>query len=153
MRSLMSNVLVAEIPSLPHIVAALNFLAAVLLIAGFVLIKQKHESAHKKVMISCFVVSILFLVCYVTKIVVNGDTKFPRNEFPTAALFYYPLLISHVLLATTVPVLASVTIVLGLRDRREKHRRWARITFPVWLYVSVTGVMVYLLLNWICVSQ
>lgn len=135
---------------LPHINAALNTTATLLLVVGWILIKRGQVTAHRNAMLSCFAVSVVFLISYLVYHYQHGDTKFPRAEYPVMAWVYYPLLISHVLLATLVPVLAIVTIVLGLRDRRETHRRWAKVTFPIWLYVSVTGVLVYLILYWFC---
>ncbi len=134
---------------LPHVNASLNGLAGVLLIIGFVLIKRGREIAHKRTMLSCFAVSIVFLASYLFfhLVVKRGEpTRFP--EYPPAAIrtAYFAILISHTLLAATVPFLAGATIYLGLRDRRVGHRRLARWTFPIWLYVSVTGVLVYFML-------
>ncbi|WP_238397843.1 DUF420 domain-containing protein [Anatilimnocola aggregata] len=134
------------VPYLPHVNALLNGLATVLLVVGFVLIKQRQEQAHKVTMLSCFGVSVVFLVSYLTRIVFAGTHLFPRDEYPTAALFYYPLLASHVFLAAGVPFLAIATIYFGLTDQRRRHVRFARWTFPIWLYVSITGVIVYLML-------
>ena len=136
---------------LPHVNAALNGLSTVLLVAGYYLIRQRRERAHKQTMLSCFAVSVVFLACYLTYHqllhAVTGERGKPF-EYPGLGVryVYYTILISHVLLAAAVPVLALTTIVLGLRDRRVLHRRWARWTFPIWLYVSVTGVVVYLML-------
>ncbi len=131
---------------LPHLNASLNALATVLLTVGYVLIKRKQEAHHKKVMLACFAVSVLFLISYVTYHVMEGSKKFP--SYPPVAIryTYFAILISHVVLAATVPVLAMVTIYLGLRDRRTAHRRIARWTWPIWMYVSITGVLVYLML-------
>ena len=131
----------------PPLNASLNFLATVLLLVGYRLIKQGKEQAHKRTMLSCFVVSIVFLVCYLTyHYLKGGGTRFP--SYPPVAIrtAYYVILVSHIILAVYVPLGAVATIVYGLRDNRPKHRRWARITFPIWLYVSVTGVVVYLML-------
>lgn len=150
----MNELFVAVIPRvtwLPDINASLNLLATLLLIVGLILIKRGHVRAHRNMMLAAFAVSCAFLACYVAHKAIHGDTPFPRQQYPALAVPYYILLASHVLLAITVPFLAITTIVLGLRDRRESHRRWAKITFPVWLYVSVTGVLVYLVLYWWCV--
>jgi uncharacterized membrane protein YozB (DUF420 family) len=136
---------------LPHLNAGLNALAAVLLVAGFVLIKQKKETAHKWTMLACFGVSVVFLVCYLTyhqllhQVTGSHGRAF---EHANAAILwgYRLLLISHVLLAAAVPFLAVTTIYFGLRDDRRRHRKLAKWTFPIWLYVSVTGVIVYLML-------
>ncbi len=136
---------------LPHVNASLNLLATVLLVTGLLLIKAGRERAHRNVMLAAFAVSCAFLGCYLAHKAIHGDTPFPRSAYPAWAVPYYILLASHVLLAVTVPFLAIATIVLALRDRRTAHKRLARITFPVWLYVSVTGVLVYLVLYWWCV--
>ncbi len=136
---------------LPHLNAGLNALAAVLLVAGFVLIKQKKETAHKWTMLTCFGVSVVFLVCYLTYHQLLHQATGSRGrafEHDYAAILwgYRLLLISHVLLAAAVPFLAVTTIYFGLRDDRRRHRKLAKWTFPIWLYVSVTGVIVYLML-------
>jgi putative membrane protein len=132
--------------SLPHVNAALNGLAALLLVAGYVLIKQRRETAHKWTMMSCFGVSALFLICYLTyHIGIGGGKRFPE-ETGMVRTFYLGILISHAILAVAVPPLAIVTIYHGWRDNRVQHRRLARWTFPIWLYVSVTGVVVYWML-------
>lgn len=143
------------IPILPHVNASLNALATLLLVVGFVLIKRRQEQAHKWVMLACFGVSAIFLVCYLTYHfnIVGGSKKFPSAEYPSAAFVYYPILISHILLAITVPFLAVGTIYLGLAEKRQGHRRLAKWTFPIWLYVSVTGVIVYLMLYQIFPAQ
>ena len=132
---------------LPHVNASLNGLAAVLLVVGWVLIKQRRERAHKWTMLACFGVSVVFLGCYLTyHAALDGSRKFPTEHYPTAATVYYPILLSHVVLAAAVPFLAVATIYFGLRDQRQRHIRLARWTFPIWLYVSITGVIVYLML-------
>ena len=132
---------------LPHVNATLNTLATVLLVVGYYLIKQKREASHKKVMLACFAVSTLFLISYVTyHVMIQGGRKFPTYPPPVVRYTYFTILISHIVLAATVPVLAIISIVLGLRDRRAAHRRVVRWTWPIWLYVSVTGVFVYLML-------
>ncbi len=136
---------------LPHVNAILNALATVLLVIGFVLIKRGNVAAHKWTMLSCFGVSVVFLVCYLSYHqllhAVTGERGKPF-EYPGQAVryCYYAILISHVVLAAAVPFLASFTIYYGLRDQRLRHRRVARWTFPIWLYVSVTGVVVYVML-------
>ena len=131
---------------LPHVNASLNAVATVLLIAAFVLIKRRHERAHKWVMLACFGVSALFLVSYLTYHLSIGSKKFPFDAYPTAAYVYYAILITHVVLAMTVPFLAIASIYLGLADKRKGHVRVTKWAFPIWLYVSVTGVIVYLML-------
>lgn len=135
------------IQTLPHVNASLNALATVLLLIGYALIKQRREAAHKWTMLACFGVSVVFLLCYVAYHVgIEGSKRFPDYPPPVVRLAYFTILISHIVLAAFVPFLAIATIYLGLRDRRVVHRRIARWTFPVWLYVSVTGVIVYLML-------
>jgi protein SCO1/2/putative membrane protein len=144
----------AQIPSwvlhLPAINASLNGLATALLIAGWVLIKFKRPRAHKIVMLTTFGVSMAFLACYLTyhqqlqHYTGSGSRKFD-GAGPIRTI-YYSILISHVLLAALVPFLASATIYRGLTNQFERHKRLARVTFPIWLYVSVTGVIIYFVL-------
>ena len=139
--------LLLAIHPLAHINAALNATAAVLLVLGYRFIKQRRERAHKVTMLTAFAVSIVFLVCYLAYHVWPVGQK--ATPFPGAGAvkgIYYAVLISHVILAMLVPPLAATTIYLGLRDRRAWHVRLARWTFPIWLYVSVTGVVVYAML-------
>ena len=136
---------------LPHVNASLNVGATALLMTGFVLIKRGNVAAHKWTMLSCVGVSVLFLVCYLSYHqmlhAVTGERGKPF-EYPGLAVryCYYAILISHVVLAATVPILAGFTIYYGLRGQFRRHRTVARWTFPIWLYVSVTGVVVYLML-------
>jgi putative membrane protein len=127
--------------------AALNATATVLLIAGYVLIKQKREIAHRNVMLVAFGVSVAFLTCYLVYHigVMQGKSTVFTGTGPVRYA-YYTILISHVILAAAVPFLAAANIYLGLADRRERHRRLARWTFPIWLYVSITGVVIYWML-------
>ena len=141
------------VPTLPHVNAALNGLATLLLIVGYVLIRLRHEVAHKWTMLSCFGTSVLFLISYVTyHVMIKGVKNFPAYPSDAVRYTYYTLLISHIILAAAVPPLAIITIYLALRDRRATHRLIARWTFPIWLYVSITGVIVYLLLYHVYVS-
>ena len=134
--------------ALPHVNASLNALATILLIAGYVLIKRKQEAAHKWLMLACFAVSIIFLSCYLAYHfnIPGGSKRFPSYPPTIVRYSYYGILLSHVILAAAVPFLAVATIWLGLADLRRQHRRLAWWTFPIWLYVSVTGVIVYLML-------
>ncbi len=134
---------------LPHVNVSLNALATLFLIIGFVLIKQKKEGGHRNMMLATFGVNVVFLVSYLTYHAYAGSKPFPVDPSVAAVpvrYFYYGLLASHVVLAALVPFLAVVTIYLGLQGRRESHRRLAKWTWPIWLYVSVTGVVVYLML-------
>jgi uncharacterized membrane protein YozB (DUF420 family) len=136
------------IGSFPAVNASLNALATVLLVIGFVLIHRRHIVAHRRVMMSAFAVSCLFLVFYVTHYVwraqVSGGvhTKY-HGPLPT---LYYAMLLSHILLAMLVPIFAVTLIVLGLKKRHAAHKRLARVAWPIWMYVSVTGVLIYLML-------
>lgn len=130
---------------LPHVNALLNFTATVLLAVGYVLIKMRRETAHRNVMLAAFGVSTAFLTCYlVYHFGVELTKKFPGG--PPLKYVYLTILVSHILLAMAVPVLAIGTIYTGLKNRRAAHKRWAKITFPIWMYVSVTGVVIYLML-------
>ena len=133
---------------LPHVNATLNATATVLLLVGYALIKQRREQAHKWTMLSCFAVSVVFLACYLTYHfnIPGGSRRFPSYPPNAVRYAYYAILASHVVLAATVPFLAVATIWLGLADRRRAHRKLAWWTFPIWLYVSITGVIVYVML-------
>jgi uncharacterized membrane protein YozB (DUF420 family) len=129
---------------LPTVNATLNATAAVLLTWGYILIRRKQIQAHRKVMLAAFATSSVFLVCYLVYHAQVGSVHFPH----TGALrtVYFAILGTHTVLAATVPVLAIITLSRGLGGRIEKHRQIARWTLPIWLYVSVTGVVVYLML-------
>ena len=133
-----------ELRHLPTLNACLNGIAALLLILGLVLVRQGREAGHKRAMLSAFGCSCLFLISYLYYHAHAGRVEFTGEGL--SRLLYLALLLSHTVLAAAVPALALWTIVLGLRDRRQSHRKWARITFPIWLYVSVTGVLIYLVL-------
>lgn len=124
--------------------ALLNSTAAVLMVLGFRAIKRKQTLLHKRLMIGAFAASCLFLTSYLTRIFLFGDTRFGGQG--ALRVFYLGLLISHVLLALAVAPMVLTTLFLGLRANYERHRRIARFTFPMWAYVSVTGVVVYLML-------
>lgn len=129
---------------LPTLNASLNALAAVLLLVGYGLIRRRRERAHKWVMIAALGVSAAFLVSYLVYHYHHGSERFQGP--PVVRALYLSMLASHVVLAAGVPVLAGWTIYLGLRDRRASHRRLARWTLPIWWYVSLTGVVIYLML-------
>ncbi len=131
---------------LPEINALLNATATLLILAGLVAIGKGAKSLHRSLMLSAFCVSILFLVCYVThRVRMKGvHTPFPgEGGWRT---FYYWMLGSHVILAMTVPFLTLRTIWFAIKGNFGNHRRWAKLTYPIWLYVSVTGVLVYFFL-------
>ena len=129
---------------LPAINASLNALSGILLLIGYTLIRLRRIELHRRFMIAAFAASSLFLVCYVVYHAQVGSVPFPRQGFVRP--LYFTILITHVVLAATVPPLAIVTLTRGLKGRYPQHRRIARWTFPIWLYVSVTGVLVYVLL-------
>ena len=135
-----------DLSFLPAVNATLNAIAAVLLIRGRQLARARRLDAHRRTMIAAFAVSSLFLALYVLHKASRDfeNTKFHVEGIAQAA--YLALLFSHVVLAITVPPLAITLITLGLRGRFERHRRIARWAWPIWLYVSVTGVAIYLLL-------
>ena len=135
-----------DLSFLPAVNAGLNGLALTLLVTGRRLVKQGRIDAHRRVMLSAFGVSSLFLFFYVSHKVSRGFESTTFHVEGAAKLAYLVLLFSHVVLAATVPVLAILLIRLGLRDERPKHRRLARIAWPIWMYVSVTGVLIYALL-------
>jgi len=131
-------------PLLPTVNAILNATAFVLLLWGYSLIRRKQIDRHRKVMITAFITSCLFLVCYVIYHVQVGSVRF---RHPGAIrTVYLGILGTHTVLAATVPVLAIITLRRGLSKRFDKHRRIAKWTLPIWMYVSVTGVVVYLML-------
>lgn len=129
---------------LPSVNAALNATAAVLLITGYTLIRRGRKRAHKRVMISAFCVSCLFLISYLIYHFQAGTVRFQGTGPIRTA--YLTILATHTVLAAAVPPLAVVTLVQGIRGRFALHRRIARWTLPVWLYVSVTGVVIYWML-------
>ncbi len=133
-----------SIHDLPAVNASLNATSGVLLLIGYILIRMRRIGQHRKVMIAAFVASALFLVSYVVYHAQVGSVPFPRHGFVRP--LYFTILITHVILAFAVPPLAIVTLTRGLRGRFVQHRRIARWTLPIWLYVSVTGVLVYVLL-------
>ena len=124
--------------------AVLNSIATSLLVAGWVFIYRGEWRAHRVAMIAAFATSAVFLVCYLVYHWLEGSRKYAGPE--SLRLFYYAILLTHVILAAAVPVLAVRMFFLAWRGRWEAHRRLGRITLPIWLYVSVTGVVIYLML-------
>lgn len=129
---------------LPAVNASLNGLATILLLLGYGLIKSGRPRAHQVTMLSAFATSIVFLGCYLVYHYFAGSKKFAGTG--VVSTFYYAILLSHVILAMAVPILASITIFRALTKQWERHKQIARITFPIWLYVSVTGVIIYAML-------
>ena len=130
---------------LPPLNASLNALASLFLLAGYWFMKRKNTRMHRAMMLSAVVTSGLFLVSYISyHLSTHLLTRYTGEGLERVA--YFTVLISHSILAPAVPVLALITMTRGLRDRIDRHRRIARWTLPVWLYVSVTGVVVYVML-------
>jgi uncharacterized membrane protein YozB (DUF420 family) len=130
---------------LPSLNATLNALSAVLLVWGYLLIRRRQIERHQLVMKSAFTVSCAFLVSYLVYHSQVGSVPF-HHEGTALRTVYLSILLTHTILAAAVPVLAIITLRRGLSARYDKHRKIARWTLPIWLYVSVTGVVVYLML-------
>jgi putative membrane protein len=130
--------------TLPAINASLNAISGVLLVIGYALMRARRIDLHRRVMIAAFFTSSLFLICYLIYHAQVGSVRFTREGFVRPV--YFTILITHVTLAATVLPLAIITLTRGLKGRYPRHRAIARWTFPIWLYVSVTGVLVYVLL-------
>jgi uncharacterized membrane protein YozB (DUF420 family) len=132
------------VSDLPALNATLNGIAAILLLSGYVLIKRGRQQQHQRCMIGALATSALFLVSYVTYHLNAGSRPFQGQG--AIRLVYFGILITHVVLAAIIVPLALVTATRGLRAQFDRHVRIARWTFPIWLYVSVTGVVIYLML-------
>ena len=143
--------------SLPHVNAFLNLTSTSLLIIGYVLIRRRQIARHRAFMLAALYTSAAFLVSYVlyhsllAYYLGRGPTKFQGAGFVRP--LYFTILISHTILAVGIVPFILITLRRGLRRQDEKHRRIARWTLPIWLYVSITGVIVYLLLYWIYPSR
>jgi len=124
--------------------AILNATSAILLVVGHRAILRLQIERHRRLMLAAFTISILFLVSYLTYHAQVGSVRFPGQG--PIRMVYFAVLISHTILAATVPVLTGITLYLGLKRRDDRHRRIARWTYPIWLYVSITGVIVYVML-------
>lgn len=138
------------ISTLPHVNAVLNTTSALCLIAGYILIRRRRTNAHRALMIAAFVASIIFLISYLTYHSLRayylgfGPKKFEGEGFIRPV--YFIILITHTILAVVIVPFVIITLRRGLKRQDAKHRRLARWTFPLWLYVSITGVVVYLML-------
>jgi len=133
-----------NVSQLPAVNAGLNALSGILLLTGYGFIRAGRERGHRICMIAAFTTSTLFLLSYLTYHTIHGSTPF--TGVGVLRTVYFSILISHTLLAAVVPPLAILTVIAALRDRRPRHRRLARWTLPIWLYVSLTGVTIYWLL-------
>ncbi|HTV42787.1 MAG TPA: DUF420 domain-containing protein [Candidatus Sulfotelmatobacter sp.] len=139
-----------SIYDLPAVNASLNGLSAALLTAGFIFIRQKKIIPHRNCMISAFCVSVIFLICYITYhtylavVLHRGPTRFENPLWFRP--IYLTILLTHTVLAIVIVPMILITLSRALRERFDKHKKVARWTWPLWMYVSVTGVIVYLLL-------
>ena len=130
---------------LPAVNATLNGLSAVLLTAGYVFIRRGNKIAHRNCMVSAFVTSTIFLICYLTyHFTVKAITRFREPEWFRP--IYLAILLTHTVLAVVIVPLVLITLHRAVKERFELHRKIARWTWPLWIYVSVTGVVIYLLL-------
>lgn len=133
-----------DVHSLPAVNATLNGTAAILLMIAYVFIRRKQVQAHRRTMLAAFTVSVLFLISYLIYHSQVGSVHFPHTG--AIRTVYLTILFTHTVLAATVPVLAIITLRRALAGNFARHRAIARWTFPIWLYVSVTGVVVYWML-------
>lgn len=131
---------------LPNLIASFNALAACCLTVGLIAIKRGYRRLHIGMMISATLSSALFLVTYIVKYIYSGDTHFQGEG--AIKLFYILLLVSHIFLSAVVMPLILLTLWFAKKEYYEKHKKIARWTFPIWMYVSVTGILVYLILQY-----
>jgi uncharacterized membrane protein YozB (DUF420 family) len=131
---------------LPAVNASLNALSTVFIVAGLIAIKSDRKPVHIASMITALVTSTVFLACYLTYHFMKAGvvTKFTHPGWPKA--IYYLILFTHIPLAALTLPLVFMTVIPALQARFDRHRRWAKVTAPIWLYVSVTGVLVYFML-------
>lgn len=132
-----------DVSMLPKVNATINGITTLLLIYGFILIKQKKREMHRNAMLTAFGTSSLFLVTYVIYHWFKSGPKLYTGDFTT---LYYFILFTHIVLAAIIIPLALFTLYRGWTNQLQRHRKIARITFPIWLYVSVTGVIIYMML-------
>lgn len=125
--------------------AVINSMVSILLIAGFVTVKQKKYELHKRIMLTAIVLSVLFLVSYIAHHLLTGDTKF--GGVGAIRYFYFFILITHIFLAAIILPFILYTAYHSLSGDYAKHKKMVRYTWPLWLYVSITGVLVYLLIS------
>lgn len=133
-----------DLRQLPTLNACLNTIAAILLIRGWLLIRRREIEAHKKTMIAAFSVSALFLVSYLIYHYNVGSVKFQGTG--AIRVIYFAILLTHTILAMVAAPMVLITLYRGWKGRFDRHRAIARYTLPIWLYVSMTGVVVYLML-------
>lgn len=133
-----------SVSDLPALNASLNGVCAAFLMAGYVFIRQNRQQAHRNCMVSAFVTSCLFLISYLVYHSLAGATRFQGQGWIRP--IYFTLLISHTILATAIVPLVFLTLARAIKSRFDLHRRIARWTWPIWMYVSVTGVVIYVML-------
>jgi putative membrane protein len=126
---------------LPSLLATLNGVSVVLLITAFAAIRRDHRDRHRALMLANLGVSVLFVVVYVVQMSLVGITRFPGDDWVRS--LFLVILTSHTILAVTLVPLVLRTVYLAFKERFAEHRRIARVTFPIWLYVSATGVVIY----------
>lgn len=134
------------VQDIPALNATLNGLATILITAGFICIKTGRKTAHRALMLTAGFVSAVFLVCYVTHKVLIHGMHTPFGGEGVIRVVYYTMLITHIILAISIAYLVPKTFSLAIKGDFERHKTWARIVFPIWYYVSVTGVLVYFFL-------
>ena len=134
-----------KLPFLPALNAILNGLSATALVIGFTFIRARNIAAHRALMITAFIFSTLFLVSYILHHYLHGDVRYPHEAAYRS--IYLPLLVSHIVLATAALPMVLITFFFSLSGRFPQHRKIARWTLPLWLYVSVTGVVTYVMLR------
>ena len=132
-----------DLSFLPPFYAGINGLTAVLLIGALVAIKRKNMNLHQRLIQTCLVLSLLFLLCYVAYHMTSDSTPYGGNM---KALYYF-ILISHIVLSVAVIPVVLFTYLFAWEGKFEKHKKWTRFAFPIWLYVAVTGVIVYLMIS------
>ena len=132
-----------DVSVLPRVNATLNSITTILLIYGYILIRQKKRQLHKKVMLTSFGTSATFLVSYV---IYHWFKSGPKEYLGDYSELYFFILITHIVLAAIIIPLALITLYRGWSENLSKHRKIAKITLPIWLYVSVTGVVIYMML-------
>lgn len=132
-----------DVSSLPYVNALLNLITTILLIIGYVLIRQKKREKHRSVMLSAFFTSALFLVSYV---VYHWFKSGPKPYTGDLTFIYYPVLLTHIILAMSILPLAMISVYRGMVLQIQQHKKIARITFPIWMYVSVTGIIIFIML-------
>jgi putative membrane protein len=128
---------------LPSFYATINGITAVLLVLALIFIKQKKRKAHERTIQVCMLLSLIFLACYVTYHMTSESTKYGGN----IGIVYYPLLITHILLSIVVVPLVLYSYLHAWEGNFEKHKKWTKIAWPIWFYVAVSGVVVYLMIS------